>query len=99
MVDFPRETIIDVPGVVERYRVTPDTVYRWFKRGLEYARIGGKLYTSLEAIQRFSRQSEPIRQTFSDAESVRAIRELESRFGIRIGKEHKDGRQKEAAAC
>lgn len=97
MVDFTRETLVDVRGVTERLRVTHDTVYRWFRRGLEYAKVGGKVVTSMEAISRFSRQSESVAKASPaviDREAANVIRELKERFGIIVGQEpRKNGRQ------
>jgi hypothetical protein len=69
------ERLIDVAGVCQKFSVQPQTVYRWFKAGLEYGKWGGKALTSLEALQRFSRQS--------DDDAVLQLRQL----GIVIGSE------------
>lgn len=69
------ERLIDVAGVAQRCRVSMRTVYRWFDRGLESMRMGGVLLTSLEALQRFSRQS--------DDDPLRQLKQL----GVNIGSE------------
>lgn len=101
MVDFAKETVVDVRGVCERFRVTHDTVYRWFKRGLEWAKVGGKVVTSLEAINRFSRQSgssgTTVTPVYLDRDTLAAIKSLKAR-GINVGMEsNTDGRSKAKA--
>lgn len=97
MVDFARETVIDVRGACSHLRVTHDTVYRYFRIGLEFAKVGGKSYTSLEAISRFSRQSDTIANATPavvERQAANVIRELKERFGIIVGQEpRKNGRQ------
>lgn len=102
MVDFARETVVDVRGVCERFRVTHDTVYRWFKRGLEFAKVGGKVVTSLEAINRFSRQggsqATTVTPVYLDRDTLAAIKSLKSR-GIDCGMEPiRDGKDRKAKA-
>lgn len=62
MIDVSREKIIDVEGVAKMFNVAEVTVYSWFRRGLEKKRMGGgrrgKIFTSLEALDRFSQRSE-----------------------------------------
>lgn len=99
MVDFATETPVDVREVTERFRVTHDTVYRWFKRGLEHAKVGGKVVTSWPAINRFSRQSQAANTDAApvtiDRATAAALKELRERFGFTIGQEaHTDGRAK-----
>ncbi len=48
------ETILDVEAVMEKFDVSRATVKKWFKQGLEGFRLNRLLYTSLEAIERFS---------------------------------------------
>ena len=45
MIDFVCETLIDVSGVAKKLNEA---------RGLEYVKVGGKVVTSLEAVQRLS---------------------------------------------
>ena len=51
---------MSLAAVAKRFGVTVKTVRRWVRgvggRQLETAKLGGKRYTSLEAIQRFSQQ-------------------------------------------
>ncbi len=65
MVDLNTETIIAISEVPRRLPVRPNgkrvhvsACYRWIQRGirgikLEVIRIGGTMYTSVEALQRF----------------------------------------------
>ena len=61
MIDIDNEDLIRVPTEATKYipgRPNPATVWRWYKRGvrgvrLETAVVGGRRYTSRQAIQRF----------------------------------------------
>ena len=84
MVDFATETPVDVRQLTERFRVTHDTVYRWFKRGLEHAHVGGKVVTTWQAVNRFSRQSDSTPApppVVIDRETAEAIKNLNARYG------------------
>jgi len=64
--DMLRENLVTLseaarglPGRRQGKRIHPSTVYRWAVRGirghrLEVVRIGGTVYTSCEALQRFA---------------------------------------------
>jgi hypothetical protein len=89
VVDFARERVIDVDGVAEMCRVSDVTVRRWFKRGLEWCKLGGKVFTSLEALNRFQKdgQSNPmIQAVIVDSETLAALRSLRKK-GFSIGSE------------
>lgn len=101
MVDFTRETPIDVASLALRLNVHQATVRRWFKRGLEWARIGGRVVTSLEALQRFSKignaDEQQITAVIVDKETLAALKSLRAR-GFKIGQQGgTDGCQSEAA--
>lgn len=91
MVDFATEMPVDVREVTQRFKVTHDTVYRWFKRGLEHAKVGGKVVTSWQAFNRFSRQSVSGRTAAApvliDKDTADALKELRDRFGFRFSPE------------
>ena len=61
MIDISHEKLLTVDQAAERFGVTRKAVFGWMKQGrerqLESCKIGGKRYTSLEAVQRFSEQS------------------------------------------
>ena len=61
MIDFKTETVLTLAGAAKRLGISVKTVRAWSKRvsgrKLETAKLGGKRFTSLEAIQRFSLQS------------------------------------------
>lgn len=92
MIDFTRESQITLTAAAKRLGLNPITLRRWAVgcngRKLETAKLGGKVYTSLEAIQRFSDQSDdtgdlagagiPVRPRPSDD----ARRQLMERHGI-----------------
>lgn len=66
------ETLIDVPAVAQRFCVSMRTVRRWFRSGLEYGKFGGRVLTSLEALDRFQGRDE----------RAEIIRDLKDRFGV-----------------
>lgn len=61
MIDFTNETVIRLTEAAFRLRVKYGTIHRWAKYGyrgrkLESAFLAGTVYTSLEALNRFSGQ-------------------------------------------
>jgi hypothetical protein len=83
-----QETLIDVPGVAQKFHVSTRTVYRWMKSGLEYGKWGGRVLTSLEALQRFSQQG------FDEDAAI--LKDLRDRYGVDLGKgADTDGKAKE----
>ena len=60
VIDFTKEKPLSLASVAERFGVAVKTVRSWARgvggRRLETAKLGGKRFTSLEAIQRFSQQ-------------------------------------------
>jgi hypothetical protein len=89
MIDFTIEHVIDIESLAIRLGVHQVTIRRWFSRGLEHAKLGGKLFTSPEAVQRFSRQSNnavSVRAVVPDRETRAAPKSLTSQ-GIIFGSE------------
>ncbi len=99
MIDFTTEHIIDIESLATKLDVNSVTIRRWFARGLEHAKVGGRLFTSLEAVQRFSTQGENqvhIRAVEIDPETLAALRNLRSQ-GIGLDSEaHSVGMKKKA---
>jgi excisionase family DNA binding protein len=65
MIDLTKETPITLMEAAEKLKVTTLTVRRWIAakgRCLESTRVGGRRLTSLEALQRFTGQPEPVKQ-------------------------------------
>lgn len=91
MVDFAKENVIDVQRLAKRLDVSADTIRRWFRQGLEKVKLGGRVYTSLEAVNRFS-QPVAVTQQAVDPALSEMFRELRARG---LAKDHKDGCQKE----
>lgn len=62
MIDVNREQLIDVREAAVIARVTIQCIHNWFNgrtgRRLESVKMGGKRFTSREALQRFSEQGE-----------------------------------------
>lgn len=98
MVDFARETPIGVGSLAARFDVNPVTVRRWFTRGLEFGKIGGLVFTTLEAVNRFQRGGSPTVQAIVvDRETLAALKSLKSQ-GFKIGTENRtDGQQRKAS--
>lgn len=94
MVDFAREKPIDVTGLADLMNVNPVTVRRWFKRGLDHVKLGGKVFTTLEALNRFGRpgDSPQMLQVRMDSDTLAAIKSL-SKEGFKFGREIKDASQ------
>ncbi|MBC7853632.1 MAG: DUF1580 domain-containing protein [Pirellulaceae bacterium] len=82
MIDFTKEKPLSLAAVAERFGVAVKTVRSWARgvggRRLETAKLGGKRFTSLEAIQRFAKQATaqkhlPIEPLRADYEEVRRL--------------------------
>jgi hypothetical protein len=56
------ENLIPIRDVTKRVPISMATVYRYLERGLDSIRIGGRRYTSQQAIDRFIRQQNPERE-------------------------------------
>lgn len=102
MVDFTRETPIGVMALASRLSVNQITIRRWFARGLEFTKLGGKVYTSLEAVNRFQSGSNDGQRTVQaivvDKETLAAIKSLKAQgFKIGSGEGSRDGRVKAKA--
>ncbi len=57
MIDIQTEQVIPIGQVPKRlpYRPHISTIYRWIATGgLETVRLGGRVFTSIEAIERFA---------------------------------------------
>jgi hypothetical protein len=87
VVDFVREKPIDVDSAAELLKVNALTVRRWFKRGLDCCKLGGKVFTSLEAINRFQtdmRSNPMVQAVVVDQETMAALRSLRKQgFSVR----------------
>jgi hypothetical protein len=89
VVDFTREKPIDVAALAVLVDVNPVTVRRWFKRGLDFCKLGGKVVTSLEALNRFQRNggdNPMVQAVVVDRETLEALKSLQRR-GFKIGSE------------
>lgn len=96
MVDFTREKPIDVAALAVMVNVNPITVRRWFKRGLDFCKLGGKVVTSLEALNRFQRGGGPsqpvIHAVVLDRQTLATLKRLQAK-GINVTEEDiRDGR-------
>lgn len=87
MIDLAKEKPVGVRKVAELFGVHRRTVESWFNAGLERVRVGGRVFTSLEAVQRFASQDrniQPSRPTrrYRSSQEADADAELKRRFGI-----------------
>jgi hypothetical protein len=75
VIDFTKEKPLSLASVAERFGVAVKTVRSWARgvggRRLETAKLGGKRFTSLEAIQRFSQQGTTQKQLPFTSRSAR----------------------------
>ena len=70
MLDLSKETPLRIDDVAELFKVHRRTVDNWLRQGLEKKKLGRLVYTSREAIERFSeRQREPQPEQSSPQES------------------------------
>lgn len=78
MVDLIREQPLELKEVAARFKVTMKTVYAWIDgvngRRLETAKVGGKRYTTAEAIQRFSLEDDTRLGNTPSQSAQRALR-------------------------
>jgi hypothetical protein len=54
MIDLGKEHLLKIADVAERFNVHRRTVESWMGNGLESLRMGRLVYTSVEALERFS---------------------------------------------
>lgn len=94
MVSFAKEQVIGVQRLSKRLGVSSDTIRRWFKQGLERRKVCGKVFTSLEALDRFAGVGGTIDEEAEMAESMASLK----RMGVNVGKESRDGQSKRATA-
>ena len=53
MIDLTQETPISISDVAKMFGVSRSTTDAWRKKGLECFRMGGKVFTTKEALNRF----------------------------------------------
>ena len=57
MVSFAKEQCMTTQRLARRIGVSHDTIRRWIREGLEKRKIRGKVFVSLEALDRFDPSS------------------------------------------
>lgn len=89
MVDLIREEPLELKEVAARFKVTMKTVYAWIDgvngRRLETVKLGGKRYTTAEAIQRFSFEDDNRIANTPSAPRQQAVRSDTEARGKRLG--------------
>lgn len=71
MIDLTKEKPLKIKEVAAKYSVHRRTVENWFKRGLEFVKIDRLVYTTQEAIQRYSQQNKaPTHKEYCQRESA-----------------------------
>ena len=81
MIDLRRERPMPLSKAAKFCSVDRRTIERWIAKGLESIKIGGKVYTSRAALQRFATGTRPpsrYRSTRELKEEERMGRELEA---------------------
>ena len=88
MIDFARQKPLSLKTVAETFGVHPRTVHRWINRGLESRLVGGLVYTTLEAVNCFSRPHVAGEYRIHDPhhsarvqDAALAIEEMHARYG------------------
>lgn len=81
MIDLTRERPVSIADVALMFGVHRRTVEGWFDVGLERIKVGGRIFTTKEALQRFSVHGEAV-AIQGDDDCGAASRELEARFGV-----------------
>jgi transposase-like protein len=96
MVDFAKEQVIGVQRLQKKLGVSADTIRRWFRQGLESRKLGGKRFTSLEALNRFSGESDEVDDEAKLAEAMAELRGM----GVKSASTEtsRDGRSQKALA-
>jgi len=75
MVNIIHDRLFTPEQAAAHFGVSRPTIYAWLRRGLESVRMGGRRYTTAEALQRFARQDTKSSVAISvaqqpDAESI-----------------------------
>jgi hypothetical protein len=73
MIDMNRERLLSINAAAQHLGVSRQTICNWFRRGLDRAKLGGRVFTSREAIQRFSIQNSPLNGAGVDADRRAAV--------------------------
>lgn len=73
MVTFAGEQVVSARRVEKRYDVSDDTLRRWFDEGLEKVQRGRKVFTSLEALDRFFGTSQRSSRSSRLSEAMKAL--------------------------
>lgn len=82
-IDFNREWPVSVRRLSKVLEVTDTTIYRWFSMGLKSEKIGGKLYSTRAALNRFAtRFREPDLSEKAEAAEQRAAEAYLKSIGV-----------------
>lgn len=89
MVDIAVETPVSFQKLADRLEVCDKTVHNWARHGLEFIQLGGRYFTSYEAVQRFGSKSTapstaPVTAARRSVPASRTKRDLSRRHGIDI---------------
>ena len=101
MVDFSSETPLTVKAAAAFVDKEPITIRRWFTRGLDWCKLGGTVYTSREALNRFRtgggmNDQHTVQAIVVDRETLEAMKRMGSR-GFKFGQGATDGKAKPQA--
>jgi transposase-like protein len=81
MVDFAKEQVIGAKRLAKRLDVSQDTLRRWFRQGLDHQKIGAKVFTTLEALNRFAQSPASQSQVDDEAELAEEL-QIAARRGM-----------------
>lgn len=84
LIDLRKERPLSVKRVAAVLDVERRTIERWFSQGLERIKLGGKVYTSREALYRFSKrgQQQPDPALKEQSAADKAAAEYLDRIGV-----------------
>lgn len=77
MVQIRTDNLLRKKDVQRHFKVSERTVDNWFAKGLEKCRVGGLIYTSFEALERFTSHTIEL---VSDSGKSDSQAELEASF-------------------
>ena len=84
MVDVARERLIPINKAAITFDVSRRTIENWFEQGLDSVKLGRRVYTSLEAFERFAVHRQPKTKRGDEpknSDADEAAAELQRRYG------------------
>lgn len=90
MINLATEKPVSIKQVMELFSVHRRTVEAWFDKGLERVKVGGRVYTTMEAVGRFAEfdagqapgRARSVEESQSLKRSKKALEELKKTLSI-----------------